>query len=231
MEVSTKRARRSGPAYGFLTEILCALLWIALSALPAHAHRVTVFAWIEGGKIHTESKFSGGRPAKNALVEVVDENGAVLLTGRSDAKGAFSFPPPRTTGLTIVLKAGSGHQGSWSLTREEMEAGFGQLQPNPSAGEDASETGDPKTAAAPNMEDSHSDRSARSQLTEAQVQAAFEKALDRKLKPVLDRLSRLEKAGEGPGIRDVLGGIGYILGLVGIAAYVGYRKKAGHDDR
>jgi nickel transport protein len=29
----------------------------------------------------------------------------------------------------------------------------------------------------------------------------------------------------GPGFRDIVGGIGYILGLVGIAAYVHSRRK------
>ena len=29
----------------------------------------------------------------------------------------------------------------------------------------------------------------------------------------------------GPTLTDVLGGIGYIIGLVGLAAYVRYRRK------
>ena len=51
----------------------------------------------------------------------------------------------------------------------------------------------------------------------------LEKALDKKMKPVLKMLA--ESRATGPGISDILGGIGYIIGLVGIAAYFHSRKK------
>ena len=47
--------------------------------------------------------------------------------------------------------------------------------------------------------------------------------LDKKLKPVLKMLA--ESRNQGPEIRDIFGGIGYILGLVGLGAYIHYRKK------
>ena len=34
-----------------------------------------------------------------------------------------------------------------------------------------------------------------------------------------------ESRQSGPSIRDVVGGIGYILGLVGLATFVQYRRK------
>jgi len=44
-----------------------------------------------------------------------------------------------------------------------------------------------------------------------------------KLAPVLKKLSRLESQG-GTGLTDILGGIGYILGLMGLGAYVHSRR-------
>jgi nickel transport protein len=55
------------------------------------------------------------------------------------------------------------------------------------------------------------------------VEAVIEIVLDRKLKPITKMLT--EAHHEGPTVRDIFGGIGYILGLVGIAAYVHSRKK------
>jgi nickel transport protein len=57
----------------------------------------------------------------------------------------------------------------------------------------------------------------------AEIEAVVEKALDKKLKPVLKMLA--ESADNGPTIRDIIGGIGYIIGLVGMAAYLRYRKR------
>jgi nickel transport protein len=52
---------------------------------------------------------------------------------------------------------------------------------------------------------------------------ALEKALDKKLAPIMRTLAEMQE----PKIRltDVLGGLGYIFGLVGVAAYVKSRKE------
>jgi nickel transport protein len=100
---------------------LCALLW-AWIASPAMAHRVNVFAWAENGRVFCEGKFSGGRPAKGAEIVVFDLDGKILLKGKTDEKGGFSFPAPQT-GARVVLNASMGHRGEWSISREEMGTG------------------------------------------------------------------------------------------------------------
>ncbi len=50
--------------------------------------------------------------------------------------------------------------------------------------------------------------------------------LDKKLAPVLKKLSHLEaKQKEGAGITEIIGGIGYIIGLMGLTAYIQFRHK------
>jgi nickel transport protein len=56
-----------------------------------------------------------------------------------------------------------------------------------------------------------------------ELQQAVEAALDRKLKPVMKMLA--ESRQTGVSVKDVIGGIGYILGLVGLATFVQYRRK------
>jgi nickel transport protein len=60
-------------------------------------------------------------------------------------------------------------------------------------------------------------------LTREDVEQAVDRALEKKLKPVMQMLSDLNDP--KPGISDIFGGIGYIIGLVGIGAYLKSRKK------
>ena len=51
---------------------------------PALAHKVTIFAWVEGDHIHTQSKFSDGKRIRGGDVGVFDPKGAQLLKGVTD---------------------------------------------------------------------------------------------------------------------------------------------------
>jgi nickel transport protein len=60
--------------------------------------------------------------------------------------------------------------------------------------------------------------------------AALEKVLDKKLEPLVKMLGRqeallLEQKYGGPRISDIVGGIGWILGLVGVASFFWCRKR------
>jgi nickel transport protein len=56
-----------------------------------------------------------------------------------------------------------------------------------------------------------------------ELEAIIESILDKKLKPITRMLADIRQ--KGPTVADVFAGIGYIFGLVGIAAYVHSRKK------
>lgn len=193
------------------------------SPTPVLAHNVTVFAWVEGDRVHVETKFSGGRKAKSAPIEVYDSEGNLLLTGRTDAEGAFAFSAPQKSDLNIVLLAGMGHRAEWTVRADEFEnteaagpaaAAARQVAAGPPQAEKTTGSTAPAAPAA--------DLDSRG-LTADQVQAIFEKALDRKLKPILKHLSESRQA--GPSVSDIFGGIGYILGLVGLGAYIQFRRN------
>jgi nickel transport protein len=102
--------------------ILSAVLagWLAGTAL---AHKVTLFAYVEGGKVFTESFFPDGRPVAGGKLQVFDGAEKLLLEGVTDAKGLFSFAIPKVDDLTIVLDASMGHKTSFKLKKAEVEAG------------------------------------------------------------------------------------------------------------
>jgi nickel transport protein len=172
----------------------------------AHAHKVYVFAWAEGDIIHTESYFGGKKSAVGGLIKVFDPEGKELLEGKTDEKGEFSFRLPKRTDLKIVLEASMGHRAEYLLKAEEIP---GPLKRNGPAAENKKTAVPTPRAAAPDIE---------------QIRGVVEEALDARLKPVLRTLARVQEE-RGPGVTEVMGGIGYVLGLMGLIAYFKARKK------
>ncbi len=180
----------------------------------ANAHKVMIFAWVDGDTVHTESKFSGGKRVKGGDVIVYDLEGSQLLKGKTNTKGEFSFKVTKKTGMKIVLMAGTGHRGEWTIPPDEIRVVV---------------TGEAVTAASKETGEEKPEERARKAtmpgVSQDEIQMAVEKALDRKLKPVLKMLA--ESKEHGPSVTEILGGIGYILGLMGVAAYFHYRRKSG----
>ncbi len=177
---------------------------------PVMAHRSIIFAWVEGDRVFTESKFSGGRLVKQGDIIVYDLEGNQLLKGKTDDQGKFSFVIPKKTAMKIVVQAGMGHRGEWTIPVSEL-----------------------KDVARPQTEITTSQKTAPkktekqtevSHLSSNEIRLIVEEALDKRLKPVVKIL--VESREHGPTFRDIFGGIGYILGLMGVAAYFHYRRKS-----
>lgn len=102
-----------------LHAIVTALVVLVLS-MPAFAHKVNIFAWVEGDTVHTESYFPDGRVVHNGTVSVYDSEDSLILKGVTDEEGLFSFPVPKGDDLTIVLDASMGHRATYRLSAEEL---------------------------------------------------------------------------------------------------------------
>lgn len=194
-----------------------ALTWLCcfLTLASAHAHKVTVFAWAEGDQIFTESKFSGGKRVKAGKVEVFDRSGNLVLEGRTDDNGAFAFKAPAIADLKIVITAGMGHQNSWLLSAADL----GEREP----ASRATHSSPSEPAVSETLRQTVSP-SAGPELTAREIEAIVARQLEQKIKP----LARMVAASQdkGPAMSDIVGGIGYIIGLVGLGAYVRYRKES-----
>jgi nickel transport protein len=199
----------------FLSLVLGTFFLIANSA---SAHRVNVFAWVEGKTIHVESKFSGGKKVKAGKVVVVDPQGVELLAGLTNDQGEFAFNAPKLSDLRIIIMAGQGHQGEWTVRKNELQATAPETKP-PS---DVSEKITPRPDATNASIDLHASLSGDG-IQPEELEAMVESVLDRKLQPITRMLADMQQ--KGPGVGDIFAGIGYILGLVGLAAYVQNRKK------
>ena len=113
------------------TIVISALGIIAFLTLASQvwAHKVNVFAWVEGDMIFVEGYFPGGKKAQNSLVEVYNGAGAKLLEGRTNQKGEFSFEIPAREDLRIVLTAGMGHKNDFTIPARSMAASTPELPP------------------------------------------------------------------------------------------------------
>jgi len=183
---------------------------LVLCAGSALAHRVNVFAWVEGETAFVECKYPDGTKVREGVIRVLDSGGKEFLNGKTNDKGEFSFRVPKPDDLTIVLEAGMGHRADWPLSKQDLAPAGPASPPEPAA---------PKTEAPPPAaQQSHAGPSS---LPAADIGPALEKALDKKLAPVIKMLAEMHE--QKIRLTDVLGGLGYIFGLVGVAAY--FKRK------
>ncbi|MGR3485620.1 MAG: hypothetical protein ACU0BF_09775 [Paracoccaceae bacterium] len=101
------------------------LLALALAG-PALAHRVNVFASVDGDEVLVEVKFSTGRIPVSGDVVVAGADGEVLATYELASDGTLRFPLDREAaaeGLEITVTTGDDHEGYWLLTPADIAAG------------------------------------------------------------------------------------------------------------
>lgn len=208
-------------AAGFLSVLIFMIL---LNASHALAHGVSIFAWVQGDTVHTQSKFMGGKRPNQALIEVFDETGNLLLKGKTNTQGLFSYRAPKVSDMQIVLTAGMGHRAVWTISKEDFQETA--VEPDNHQQMNAitlakSDKSDLKTH--------NVDESSENGLSEAELTILVESILDRKLKPLMDRITALNE--NRISFSDILGGIGYIVGLVGLAAYMQSRGKRSEAEK
>ncbi len=195
-------------------------LFLLLAPSTALAHKVSIYAYAEDGMVFAEGYFADGSRSRNSRVEVIDaKTGEKLLEGKTDSEGRFSFRIPKATSIRLVLHASMGHQNDYTLGAKEVKEAMG-IQ-DTGVGNQESGVKERKTESNP----SSVPLTATSGLSSAEIEAAVNKAMDRKLQPVITMLLRLQEESEKPGITEILGGIGYIIGLMGMVMYFKSRRK------
>lgn len=186
-----------------IQRILVALA-LVLAAAPAHAHKVSVYAYAEAGMLHAEAYFAdGGRCAGCALSVYGPAGGGALASATTDAEGRASVPIPEGAGaLRVVVNAGPGHGGEFTLAADEIGQALGRAPaPEASAPMDAAPAQAPTQSEAERL-------NARMDALRREVQALREEA-------------------ERPGVTEIIGGMGYIAGLFGLWALMKPRKGGG----
>jgi nickel transport protein len=188
-----------------VTDGLVGAALVLLCAAPALAHRIHLFA--SGGTvIEGSAYFSGGGALASATVRVTAPNGVRLGEVRTDAAGRFTFRPAHRCDHVFVVEMGDGHRAECTVPAAELPSDLPSLPGAP-----------PPPPAEPSGQPEPADPSARE----------LERAVARAVRPLREQIDRLEHRLR---FRDVLGGLGYIAGLTGLAFYVlAVRRNARGD--
>lgn len=187
-----------------------------LLGIPAQAHLLKVFAFAEGSRIEGSTYFVGGIPAAGAKVEVQSAEGRVLATVEPDAAGDFSYDTQIRADHLIVADTGDGHVARWTVPAAELTG----KEASPAGSTDKSRTA---PSAVPMKEPNGSGSTVSTTNTNGRdLKVMVEQAVAQQVLPLRKQLIAYE---EKTRLRDIVGGIGYILGLAGLAAWWQQRHR------
>ena len=184
--------------------------FLLVLTVQSFAHKISAFVDVEDGNVSLVSYFSDGTPAKNAKVTVYDSKGNVVLTGRTNKEGEFDFKVKKSGKYKAVVLAELGHRavvdftvGAPATSKSKTSQNTGTKTPMQ---KQSNSTAPPPSA------------------------AEFRKVLREELRPIHREILKIEEAQSSISYKDVIGGLGWILGIFG-AAMFGYcygRREGGN---
>lgn len=183
--------------------LACALSGV-LPGATAWAHKMVVFATVQGQAIHGEVYYQDGTPAQQVTLSVLGPDDVALGSATTDAKGEFVYQPQSRCLHRFVADGGFGHRAEYTVPVEQLPPDLAA-----SSGQQATSPVSPTPATSRDSRSDSADGSHRELAGEIQ-------ALNRQIVALREELEKWKAALR---IQDVLGGVGYILGILGIASY------------
>jgi nickel transport protein len=188
------------------------LLVMALMMGEALGHDIRMSARVEGRRIVGKVYVRGGGAVAGATVTALDPDRRELASTQTDREGLFSLPIRMRCDHRLLADVGDGHGAEYvikaSLLPEDLPAA-----------DDAPGAAAPQTRQPPAAEDASAGTPADTQTQPAAKAAEGAEAV-KQLRAEIDELrQQLDQYRQRVRLLDVLGGVGYILGLTGIAYY------------
>ena len=202
--------KRYSGCYRVWLNLIFIISFIFATGSETLAHKVNVFAYVEGDTVFTESYFNDGRKCIDSKIEVFDSTGNKLLEGRTNKMGEFSFKVPKKTDLMLVLTASMGHRAKYTVPASELpKSELHQVQ------QEMLRAGIKKQKETITAEVA--------QVDLEQIKSVIEDTMDNKLKPLMKIIAKSQE--HKVSATEVIGGIGYIFGLMGLVIYFRNRRK------
>ena len=249
MYFAPAQATRLPAVYGktYLPLLLLVLSLFVGSSSAAFAHGMYVFAWSEGAEICAEGYYSSKRKVQGGQTRAVNQAGGIVAQGVSDGEGRWCFTPYAPEELTMIYADDQGHRAEFVVTAS-VETGAGAPAPAvasvtvvhpapvvasvvaPGAVAAVGATSQAVASAPPGTVMPAGSAGAPGAVGIASVAfAAQEEQLRGLIRAEMQaQLVPLHKAlaeRDAPRLRDIVGGLGWIVGLVGIGAYCLQRKE------
>lgn len=193
--------------------LFLSLFLLTTISLNSIAHNVVGGVYVSGFDIEGEAGFSNGAMAHaGTVVKVFDQSGTPLGEVETDEEGFFVFTASKRITHVFKLNMGSGHVLNMLLPAEELPESLGIVSAS-----------DSRTGSNITSENSIIDTQ---QSATAITSLMIEKAISKQIKPLRKEIQALK---EKSGFRDIIGGIGYIFGLLGLVAFMRERKLKAKD--
>lgn len=181
-------------------------LCLAVSPVPALAHKVIAAVFPSGDMIEGEIGFSSGVMAADLAVSVTEPDGTPLGTTQTDADGFFVFRP--TAPVIHVFRAdlGAGHVAEVSMSAEDVATVLGRP-----VASTATLAYDAAVAPVPN-----------GPALGADQRALIAEIVRDEVRPLRREIAAYKEHND---FQSILGGMGYICGLFGVGFYIMARRK------
>ncbi len=188
------------------------LILLFLLNLEAFAHKINLFITQVEDRIEGEGFFADGSPCKNCEITVFDPSEKEILKIKTDEKGKFSFSlPQKVERVKIILSAGEGHivEKTVTIKRESKEKkDISKIEADKKRESENNLLVDEK------LKESFTELNSRIINLEAEVKALREEMLN------------LRKDMQKIAYRDIIGALGYLLGIFAIIYFIKKRHAS-----
>jgi len=103
------------------TFLTAATLALCFFASTCQAHKITVYAWMEGDTISGQAAYNDGSYAKSCRVEVLENNGNIVSKTVTDMEGNFSCRLPHILQfpVKVIINDGMGHRDQYTIGKDD----------------------------------------------------------------------------------------------------------------
>lgn len=230
--------------------VVLSLVW----QTPALGHKLLVVAWLQGNQLMVEVAFGDGSLGNRMAVTVLDaDQKEILLEAETDAEGFLELTLPEAVlmaerPLLVRANDGAGHQAEQRLEVDEIRLARPLFQAeafdvitNP-VEPPAPLTAIPRDAGLiPQPDQEQMIHQITDQITnqitnqitqqiQDQIRPLIQEAVRQELAPLRRDLRAMQHS--KPGMTEILGGIGYIIGLASLATLLlHYRRRKSEAQR
>ncbi|MCH1918924.1 hypothetical protein L9G15_05690 [Shewanella sp. A3A] len=193
-------------------------LLLLLLSTSASAHLLKVFAWMEGQQIVGNAYFAGGIAAGGANIVVFDAQQQALANIHPEADGSFRITVPYSQGYDIEANTGDGHVAHWQIPAAEVTSSPMGANTAPAPSEQTSS----KPTKRFNILAEPAATLQSNSVNSTQLIEAIQTAVAKEIGPLRMELQQAESRAK---LSDVIGGLGFIFGIAGIALWWRSRKR------
>jgi nickel transport protein len=207
-------------------QLFLVLFAVSLSVIAelAEAHGLKALVTVEGTSLMGSAHLTPRRPLRHATVTVTDADGNVLATTTTDDEGQFQVEAKQRVDHRIIVDGGDGHVATYTVRADELPDSLlpRPSTPLPQAGEGSERLSPLPPAPLPPAGEGSNKALPTLPVPDADWRTFIDQSIARQVRPLREQLDAYQ---EKIWWHDVLGGIGYILGLGGLAFGLSERRR------